>query len=107
MSFQHTAQNIYLQDGHILRARLEDFGGNWVDAEIDLNNYIGNNYGSFEWGGAGFANSAESISLSLEGQDSVPILRANLKDGHGNAIPRDINLAERIGNIDGHFKFRE
>jgi hypothetical protein len=52
-----------------------------------------------------FSHSAEGISFSLEGDDSVPILRAGLKDVEGNAQWRDLNLAERIGNNDGSFEF--
>ncbi|KAH7019589.1 hypothetical protein EDB80DRAFT_701158 [Ilyonectria destructans] len=53
MSFHLCAENITLENGHILKARLANTSGDYVDAEIDLNNYIGNNFGSFEWGGAG------------------------------------------------------
>jgi hypothetical protein len=54
-----------------------------------------------------FSESAEDISFELEGDDSVPILRAGLADMDGNIVSRDINLAERIGNNDGNFDFRK
>lgn len=63
--------------------------------------------GRFVWGGAGYADSSERGWLSIEG-DNQPILRAALFDGDGNLVENvDINLAERIGNNDGQFYFRE
>jgi hypothetical protein len=55
----------------------------------------------------GFANSAEEISFELEGDDSVPILRANLWNVEGELVGGDINLAERINNNNGEFTFGE
>lgn len=47
MSFHASAQDIRVDEGHILRARLNNGGGDFVDAELDLNNVIGNNDGKF------------------------------------------------------------
>lgn len=55
----------------------------------------------------GFANSAEEISFELEGDDSVPVLRAQLYNVEGELIEADINLAERLHNNDGEFSFGE
>lgn len=53
MSFHQSASDIRVEDGHILRARLTNMDGEEVEAEMDLNDVIGNNDGSFEWGGSG------------------------------------------------------
>lgn len=45
MSFALSAQETRVDDGHILRARLQREDGEWVDAEIDLNDFVGNNEG--------------------------------------------------------------
>ena len=37
MSFVHSAQDVRLDDGHTLRAKLQNGNGDWVDAEFDLN----------------------------------------------------------------------
>ncbi|ORX88909.1 Cyanovirin-N [Clohesyomyces aquaticus] len=103
MSFHTTAENIRVDDNRFLRARLTNGDGEWVDAEIDLNNCLGNSNGQFVWGGSGFADSCESVSFNLEGGDNVPILRARLIDGDGNAVDADVNLAERIENQGGQF----
>ncbi|KXX75652.1 Cyanovirin-N [Madurella mycetomatis] len=105
MSFHASASNIRVDDGHILRARLQKADGELVDAELDLNGCIGNSDGNFEWGGVNFSHSAEDISFEMEGDDNVPVLRASLKPLEGDPIPRDINLSERIGNNDGSFEF--
>ncbi|KAH8727722.1 Cyanovirin-N [Phaeosphaeriaceae sp. PMI808] len=105
MSFHYSAQNIRIDDGHILRARLQRADGEYNDAEIDLNNFIGNDNGNFFWDGEGFAHSAQNVYFSIEGDGSVPILRATLIDGDGNGQDRDLNLSERISNNDGNFEF--
>lgn len=51
MSFHLSAEDIEVDDGHILRAKLQNGDGDTVDAEIDLNHFIGNDNGSFQWGG--------------------------------------------------------
>ncbi|EUC43135.1 hypothetical protein COCMIDRAFT_38868 [Bipolaris oryzae ATCC 44560] len=105
MTFYHTAENIRIEDGHILRARLQRADGEWNDSEIDLNSCIGNDNGHFIWDGEGFAGSASNIHFALEGDGDVPVLRANLRDVDGNEESRDINLGERITNEDGNFRF--
>jgi hypothetical protein len=47
MSFHYSAQDIRVDDGHILRARLQQADGEWNDSEIDLNDFIGNDNGEF------------------------------------------------------------
>ncbi|CAI4213420.1 unnamed protein product [Parascedosporium putredinis] len=104
MSFHQSAQDVTL-DGAILRARLANVEGEWIDAEFDLDSILGNDNGAFQWGGGGFSGSSEDISFELEGDDQVPILRAALFNVDGEAIPADLNLAERIHNNNGEFYF--
>ncbi|KAJ6436351.1 CVNH domain-containing protein [Purpureocillium lavendulum] len=58
MSFYRSASNIRVDDGHLLRASVLNGDGDWVDSELDLDQFIGNSNGRFEWGG-------ESMSLSF------------------------------------------
>ena len=53
MSFHLSAENIRVEDNHILRARLRTEGGEWRDSEIDLDQHIGNTNGTFHWDGRG------------------------------------------------------
>ncbi|CAI6030301.1 unnamed protein product [Clonostachys chloroleuca] len=99
MSFHHSASNIRVEEGHILVADLEN-----GESRINLDDFIGNNNGNFEWGGVNFSGSAEDIRFELEG-DGQPILRARLGDVEGNLHDRDINLSERIGNDNGNLRF--
>jgi len=46
MSFHASAENIRVDDGHMLRAALRNGNGDLVDSEIDLNGFIGNSDGS-------------------------------------------------------------
>jgi hypothetical protein len=123
MTFHYSAEDIRVDDGHILRARLQKADGEWNDAEIDLNEFIGNDNGRvlvitqahwsyadlyigyFVWDGQGFSGSAENVHFTIEGEGSVPVLRATLFDGDGNGNERDINLGERVGNNDGNFSY--
>ncbi|CZR67921.1 related to Cyanovirin-N homolog [Phialocephala subalpina] len=102
MSFHLSAQNLRLE-GSTLISTLANVEGQENDASIDLNSIIGNEDGRFFWGGADFASSAENISLSIEGGDNVPVLRAQLRNAEGELVDADLNLGERLGNNDGQF----
>lgn len=45
MTFHYSAEDIRVDDGHILRARLQRGDGEWNDAEIDLDQHLGNDNG--------------------------------------------------------------
>ncbi|ORY65802.1 Cyanovirin-N [Pseudomassariella vexata] len=103
MAFFSSAQELRLEDNHILHAKLRKVDGEWVDAHIDLNAWIGNDNGRFHWDGADFADSAENIRLSIEGDGPVAVLRADLRNIDGEMVGADLNLSERLGNNDGSF----
>lgn len=105
MSFHLSAEDIRVEDNHILRARLRKEDGEWVDAEMDLNEYIGNENGMIHWDGQNFSLSAEDVTFHIEGGAQVPVLRTHLRSRDGEAFSRDVNLAERIGNNDGRFEY--
>ncbi|KAF2674142.1 Cyanovirin-N [Microthyrium microscopicum] len=105
MSFAQSAQNLRVDDGHILRGQLQNVNGDWVDAELDLNSCIGNDWGNFQWGGENFSGSSQDINFTVEGDASVPVLRAVIDDGNGGHNQRDLNLGERIQNSDGQLVF--
>ncbi|KAM0553272.1 hypothetical protein ACHAPJ_007562 [Fusarium lateritium] len=103
MSFHESAQNITLVDGHILKAELSN-GEEWVEAEYDLNEVLGNDEGSFSWGGSSYTDSAEDIYLELEG-DSFPILKATLSNSDGETFAAYVNLGDYISNNGGEFGY--
>lgn len=47
MSFVLSAQNVRLDDNHIVRCELQNGEGNFVPAELDLDTCIGNDQGMF------------------------------------------------------------
>jgi len=105
MTFQHSAENIRVDDGHILRASLRNGNGDLQDAEIDLNNHIGCVDGRFVWDGQNFSQSAENVQFNIEAGGQAAVLRASLSDSQGNREARDINLGERISNNNGSFAY--
>ncbi|ROV94818.1 hypothetical protein VPNG_09305 [Cytospora leucostoma] len=105
-NFHRTADipSIRIDDAHILRARVTRNDGEHVDAEIDLNRYIGNIDGHFQWGGQNYSETAQNVRFHIEGENQ-PILRASLRQINGEWADRDINLTERILNHDGRLEF--
>ncbi|KAL2786948.1 Cyanovirin-N [Aspergillus keveii] len=102
MSFHESAQNIRMYDGHRLVAELQTAEGGWVHAEIDLDEILGNENGTYL--SISFVV-AEATSFSIEGGSSVPILRAGLCNEAGDWNLANVNLSERIGNDNGSFVF--
>lgn len=45
MSFHQSAQDVRVDEGHLLRGKLRNENGDMVDAELDLNNCLGNTDG--------------------------------------------------------------
>lgn len=62
-NFHESAQDIHVEDGHVLKAVLNNVEGEGVEAEFDLNQIIGNVNGEFVWGG-------ESTSFFQGGPDA-------------------------------------
>lgn len=46
MSFHLSAEDIRIEDNHVLVARLRDSNGELQDASIDLNQFLGNDNGN-------------------------------------------------------------
>lgn len=50
-NFHLSAEDISLEDGHILHAKVANEEGEFLDSQLDLDYYIGNDDGNFQWGG--------------------------------------------------------
>lgn len=105
MSFHQSAEEIEIKDNHILFARLRNEDGDLKDAEINLDEFLGNDDGHFQWGGENFSHTADDVHFAIEGDDEVPVLRAVLLNGEGEPVESNVNLSERINNDDGAFVF--
>ncbi|CZS83503.1 unnamed protein product [Fusarium graminearum] len=106
-NFHESSNNIWLEDGHILHAECGNGEGDYVESTLDLDYYIGNDDGSFSWGGENFSGSASNITLDIEGDDNIPVLRAELNPMDGDPVEANVNLSERIGNDCGTLIFRK
>ncbi|KAK7751219.1 hypothetical protein SLS62_006764 [Diatrype stigma] len=104
MSFHTTSEDIRVE-GHILKARARNESGDFIHSEINLNDFIGNDDGRFDWTGKNFSETAENIHFSIEGGASVPVLRARLKKLNGEWVDADVNLAERVKNDNGRLEY--
>ncbi|KAI5285890.1 hypothetical protein KEM55_000473 [Ascosphaera atra] len=105
MSFQNSARNIELKDGHILKAQLADEQGDYHDAEFDLDTVLGNNKGVLEWSGGLFSHSAKDVIVEQAGPHAPPIIKASLGDGNGGVRAVEANLGDRLYNENGKFVF--
>lgn len=107
MSFHHSADipSLRLNDQRLLIGRLRDNAGSFQGAAIDLNTCLSNNQGQFFLGGEGYIRSCSDVTVGMEGGGNAPVLRAQLKTPSGAWLSANVNLAERIKNINGHFVF--
>ncbi|KAI5818233.1 Cyanovirin-N [Pyronema omphalodes] len=105
MSF-HLSGNDFRIEGSELVGYLNDQEGNPRDFRFNLDEVLGNDDGHFSWGGQNFSQSAQNISFSIEGGGEVPVLRATLQNGNGDWCESDVNLAERLENINGELQFQ-
>lgn len=62
--------------------------------------------GHFQWDGENFTGSAQNISFSIEGGGAVPVLRAELQNAEGHYQGADVNLSERVENVNGNLVFQ-
>ncbi|PWY86894.1 Cyanovirin-N [Aspergillus heteromorphus CBS 117.55] len=107
MSFFRTANDIRVDDGHILVANVQRENGEFDESTFDLNECLGNNEGRFQWGGSNFSESAQDIQFHIEGGDNVPVLRARLANSEDQFSDADVNLAEHITNNNGVLEYQE
>lgn len=99
--------SLKIVQGSNLAGRLRARDGSYKESHIDLNEVLGNDDGSFDWGGVDFYHTAKDIKLTTEGEgdDKVSVLTANLKRKDGSERPAKVNLDGRIENVDGQFKY--
>ncbi|KAI5817436.1 Cyanovirin-N [Pyronema omphalodes] len=102
MTFDISAKEIELKDGHYLKATLKNFNGDWVHAKIDLDECLGNTDGWFLWGGKNFSKTARNFRLEDGGKKLVAELLTADQSYRGL---QGVVLSDRIENRDGRFYF--
>lgn len=102
MAFSQIAQDFRL-DGSLLIATVATDAGEWVESVLDINEYVGNNDGFFEFGGSGIFDTIDIDSWRLEG----PLLITAMYRLDGSlAEEQVINLDDYLGIEDGTIVFK-
>ncbi|EEU40093.1 uncharacterized protein NECHADRAFT_76033 [Fusarium vanettenii 77-13-4] len=117
MNFHLGTTNVRLQNGRYLIASIS-VDGQWEDATLDLDLYIGNNNGALSWGGCSgypclteemryanmsnprsdFSQQATEIRLGKDAKGGwCPVLEATLLDSQGVAHISGLYLGRCIG----------
>ncbi|KAJ7141962.1 Cyanovirin-N, partial [Mycena crocata] len=74
-------------------------------AQIDLNNYYGNQNGQFVTGDRYFGNTAQNIDLATQNERGKVMLRAQLRNYNYGYNQAEVNLAICVVNQGGQFAF--
>ena len=98
MSYSLSSRNVRLENnGRELRAECKREDGSWAPSQINLDGFIGNIDGNFQWGSADYSQSAQNARLNGD-----HVLDAGLRreDGSWNNNGQ-LNLDRHIANING------
>jgi hypothetical protein len=105
MSFALTSRKIAVSrsdpKGLILSAECRTLDRKWIESSIQLNNYLGNNDGSFRLQSHDFYDYTQEGSEILEGS----VLSIKLRNNDGKFVPASIDLNLCIANINGTLVF--
>ena len=95
-SFIHTSTNVRIE-GPFLMADCEDASGRPVPSPpLNLDEFIGNDDGNFEWDGVNFTQSGQNIHLERD------VLFADLVKKNGDLHQNQhLDIGRRIQNLDG------
>ncbi|KAI4147359.1 MAG: hypothetical protein LQ340_005594 [Diploschistes diacapsis] len=101
-NFSASSTQISLDRDHDLIASCSDVHGGRKLTSVNLNDCLGNEWGSFRWSkGGNFAASARNVRLV----DGGRVLEAELAAGDGSYKQAHVFLDERITNEDGELRF--
>ena len=99
MAFHLTSHALALDPtSGTLTAQCRARNGIYKPATLDLDAYVGNRNGSFQWGGVKYSRSARRVRL--DGSQ----LKAELCDTRGAWHAATLELGERVVNVDGALK---
>lgn len=101
MAFSQSAQDFRLE-GSCLIANVFCEDGSLVESVLDLNEYLGNNEGFFDFEGTGVFDSCDQTSWRLDGTTLISLLY--LSDGSFGE-EQFLNLDEFVSNQNGNLVF--
>ncbi len=99
MSFSLSSTNIAINSNGFLSAECKDLSGVYRASAINLNNYLGNINGVFQWGSQAFSATANSLTVS------GATLSGQLQRANGTWTSASVNLDEHIMNDNGVLKY--
>ncbi len=99
MSFSLTSKNIAIASNGVLSAECKELSGDYNGSTIDLNDYLGNVNGVFQWGSEAFSATANSLTVSGS------TLSGQLKKLDNSWVNASVNLDEHIKNDNGVLKY--
>jgi hypothetical protein len=95
-----------LEGNSLVRMQCQQRNGHWLDANVDLDQFLGNNNGVFDGSGTNFSHSARNVALQEVYHQGVGVglvLHAELQDASGtntwNLV--SIDLSTVLENTDG------
>lgn len=103
--FSSTCKDMRL-DGTRLKAKCQmAVGGKWADeSSINLNDRIGNSNGVLLWDSKKFDDNCKNKLLGPANSIKL-LLKAQCRTKVGSYVQAEINLNERISNINGKLKY--
>lgn len=107
--FSSSCKNIHLSGSTLKASCQKAVGGVWAgESSINLNDHIGNRNGALIWDKKNFDDHCENKSLAGPDKPSYPpklFLKARCRNDNKVYVSAEINLNERISNIDGKLKY--
>jgi hypothetical protein len=88
-------------DGTVLTAACRESTGAWMKCQMDLNHWLGNNDGVFDWQGENFNSTAKDLRL----EDAT--LSARLQTRENTWLEASVDLSHHLTNEDGHLMIAE
>jgi len=95
-----TIRNARLE-GTVLRVACQNSAGGWKGSHLDLNRYLGNEDGVFDWQGENFNMTAKDLQLV----DAT--LSARLQTRENTWLEASVDLSDHLTNEDGHLMIAE
>lgn len=103
-NFSNTCMDIHL-DGSHLQAKCKSQRGDYGDTStLKLNDYIGSTNGALVWNSSNFKEHCQNWGFHQASYNDA-LLIAYCKNNAGEYVHTQINLNERISNIDSHLRY--
>jgi hypothetical protein len=102
--FSQTCKEIHL-DGSHLQAKCKAETGAYGDTStLKLSDYIGSTNGALVWNSSNFKEACQNWAFQQTSYNDA-LLLASCKNNTGEYVHTQINLNERISNINSHLRY--